>query len=45
MPEIVTVPKIGTGSEGDPIRPNTDAAWWEKVSETETTMTIRIKQQ
>ncbi len=43
MPVIITVSKIGTGIEGDPIRPDIEALWWEKVSETETTMTIRIK--
>ena len=43
MGEIITVPKIGAGTEDDPIRPDTDATWWEKVTEDEVTMTIRIR--
>ena len=52
MGEIITVQKLGTGKEivlpdgrtiEDPFRPNTEADWWEKISETETTLTIRIK--
>jgi hypothetical protein len=39
---IITVAKIGTGSEIDPIRPDTNAKDWQKISETETTMTIEI---
>lgn len=39
---IVTVPKIGNGTEDNPIRPDTDAKWWQKVDETEETMTIEI---
>jgi hypothetical protein len=37
-----TVPKIGKGTEQDPIRPDTTAKDWQKVSETDTTMTIEI---
>lgn len=38
----VNVPKIGTGTEQDPIRPDTTAKDWQKVSETKTTMTIEV---
>lgn len=39
---IITVSKIGTGTEVDPIRPDTTATSWETISETSTTMTINI---
>lgn len=39
---IVTVPKIGTGTEADPIRPDTDASWWQMVDERETEFVIEI---
>ena len=40
---IITVQKLGTGTENDAIRPNTTAENWVMVSETTTTMTIDIK--
>jgi hypothetical protein len=40
---IVVANKVGAGMEDDCIRPDTDAKSWEMVSETDTTMTIRIK--
>lgn len=43
MVEIVTVPKIGSGTDDDPIRPDTNADWWETVEERETEFVIRIK--
>lgn len=43
MPEIITVSKIGTGTDDDPIRPVTDAKWWEVVEERETEFVIRIR--
>lgn len=30
---IVTVAKIGTGTEEDPYRPDTTASWWQMVEE------------
>lgn len=41
----VTVGKIGTGTEEDPIRPDTTATWWEMVSDNGDTFTIRILEQ
>lgn len=35
-----TVPKIGTGTDDDPIRPDTTHEWWSVISETDTTFTI-----
>ena len=43
MGEIITVAKIGTGTQDDPYCPDTEEKWWEVVEETETTMTIRIR--
>lgn len=40
--DTVTVSKIGTGTEDDPIRPNSSESWWQKIEETETTFTIQI---
>lgn len=45
MSQIVTVPKIGTGTEDDPIRPDTTAAWWQVVEERETEFVIEILEQ
>jgi len=39
---LVTVPKIGTGSENDPIRPDTKAKWWQLIEERETEVVIEI---
>lgn len=41
---ITTVPKIGSGNEtiNDPFRPDTTAEHWQKISETETTITIEV---
>lgn len=39
---IIIVPKLGVGTEQNPIRPETTAKDWQKVSETDTTMTIEI---
>lgn len=39
---IITVPKIGTGTDSDPIRPNTDSQWWQVVEERETEFVIEI---
>ncbi|WP_407310892.1 hypothetical protein [Desulfosporosinus sp. SB140] len=39
---VTTVNKIGMGSDDDPVRPDTTSTSWEKVSETDTTMTINI---
>lgn len=39
---IVTVPKIGTGTEVDPIRPDTDATWWQMVEDRGTEFVIEI---
>lgn len=39
---LSTLPKIGTGTEDDPIRPDTDAIWWQKVEERETEFVIEI---
>jgi hypothetical protein len=39
---IVTVPKAGTGTEADPIRPNTTADWWQVVEERPTEFVIEI---
>ncbi|MGF9711632.1 hypothetical protein [Paenibacillus naphthalenovorans] len=41
---IVTVAKIGVGTEEDPIRPDTDAVWWQVVEERETEFVIEILQ-
>lgn len=38
----ITVPKIGTGTDQDPIIPDTTAKDWQMISETDTTMTIEI---
>lgn len=39
---IVTVPKIGTGTELDLYRPDTDAGHWQVVEERETEFVIEI---
>lgn len=39
---IVTIPKIGDGSEENPIRPDTTATWWQVVEERETEFVIEI---
>jgi len=39
----LTVPKIGTGTEEDPIRPDIIAEWWEVIEERETEFVIRIR--
>lgn len=39
---IVTVDKIGTGSECDPIRPDTTASNWQVVEEKERKFVIEI---
>lgn len=39
---IVTVPKIGTGSFDDPVRPDTAAEWWQIVEENENNYVIEI---
>lgn len=39
---IVTVPKIGTGTEDDPIRPDTTAPHWQMVEERESEFVIEI---
>lgn len=40
---LMTVPKIGTGTDDDSIRPDTNAGWWEVVEERETEFVIRVK--
>lgn len=39
---IITVPKIGNGTENDPIRPDTIATWWQMVEERETEFVIEV---
>jgi hypothetical protein len=39
---IITVPKIGIGTEANPIRPDTTADWWQMVEERETEFDIEI---
>lgn len=39
---IITVKKIGDGSETNPIRPETDAEWWQVVAERETEFDIEV---
>lgn len=41
----VTVPKIGSGTQDDPYRPDTTAVHWTMISQTETTVTIDIVEQ
>jgi len=43
MSDIITVQKIGVGTENDPFRPDTDVKWWEVVEERETEFDIRIR--
>lgn len=42
MGQIVTAAKIGTGTEDDPIRPDTNATWWQVVEEQENEFVIEI---
>lgn len=44
MPWIVTVAKIGSGTEIDPVRPDTTALWWQMVEERDTEFVIEIIQ-
>lgn len=39
---IITVSKTGTGTEEDPIRPDTTAEWWQVVEERETEFVIEV---
>jgi hypothetical protein len=39
---IVTVSKIGTGTESDPLRPNTSAECWQVIEEKETEFVIEV---
>jgi len=39
---IIAVPKIGTGTELDPFRPDTTATHWQVVEERETEFVIEI---
>lgn len=39
---ITTVPKIGTGTENDPIRPDTTATHWQVIEERENEFVIEI---
>jgi hypothetical protein len=39
---IITVPKIGTGTELDPFRPDTTAKHWQVVEEGETGFVIEV---
>lgn len=39
---IITVPKIGDGTEVNPFRPNTTATWWQVVEERETEFVIDV---
>jgi hypothetical protein len=40
--ETVTVPRIGTGSDTDPFRPDTNATAWRVIDELEMEFTIEI---
>jgi hypothetical protein len=42
MGVLRTVPKIGTGTTENPIRPDTLSSWWQVVEERETEFTIEI---
>lgn len=39
---IITVPKIGSGTEEDPFRPDTTAKWWQVIEERETEFVIEV---
>ena len=39
---IITVPKIGTGTELDPFRPDTTATHWQVVEEREEEFVIEV---
>lgn len=39
---ILIVPKIGTGTEDDPFRPDTDAEWWQVIEERENEFVIEV---
>lgn len=44
MDNIVTVDKIGDGTESNPFRPNTTAKSWRVIEEKETEFVIEILQ-
>lgn len=39
---VVTLPKIGTGTEDDPIRPDTNAPHWQILEERDTEFVVEI---
>jgi hypothetical protein len=39
---IVTVAKVGTGTDDDPIRPDTTSDWWQVIEERPTEFVIEI---
>lgn len=39
---MMTVPKIGTGTDADPYRPDTDATSWRLIEERETEFVIDV---
>lgn len=42
---IITVPKIGNGTEGNPYRPDTTEDCWTVIEEKKTEFVIEIKQE
>lgn len=42
MTTIVTVDKIGLGTEEDPFRPDTTATWWQLIMDLGDKMVIQI---
>lgn len=42
MGKIVIVPKIGTGTDEDPHRPDTTAEWWQVIEERDTDFVIEV---
>ena len=42
MGRVITVKKIGIGTEKDPFRPDTNADWWQMVEERDSEFVIEI---
>jgi hypothetical protein len=39
---LITLKKIGDGSESNPFQPDTNASWWRVIEERETEFVIEI---
>lgn len=42
MGKIITVPKIGEGTDENPYHPDTNSKWWQVIEERETEFVIEL---